>query len=161
MILNDLISNHMLIAPLIAWLTAQLTKWIISAIIDKKFTLERLFGDGGMPSSHSATVITLSVLCGWCCGFASAAFAISLIFASVVMRDAIGVRRETGKHATIIKTIADNINNLFSDESEQIKAERLKLFVGHTPLQVFFGVLLGITVSVIYILLFQIPYAYV
>ena len=78
----------------------------------------------------------------------------ALVFAIVVMHDACGVRRETGKQAASIKELADALNDMVRDRDIEIKTERLKVLVGHTPLQVFFGALLGITVAVAYILIF-------
>ena len=158
-ILKDLISNHMLLAPVAAWLISQILKLIIHALVDGKFSIERLYGDGGMPSTHSATVMALAVMCGWCCGFASVEFAIGVIFASVVMRDATGVRREAGKHATVIKELVKGINAMFLEKDEQIRTEKLKEFVGHTPLQVTFGAILGAVIAIVYISVFSVPYA--
>ena len=82
-------------------------KAVINIIMDRKFSFERLFGDGGMPSGHSATVTSLMIMVGYTSGFGSPLFALSAIFAAVVMHDAMGVRRETGKHAVSIKELAD------------------------------------------------------
>ena len=158
-ILKDLISNHILLAALCAWLFSQVLKLIIHALVERKFSFERLYGDGGMPSTHSATVVSLAAMCGWCCGFASVEFAIALIYASVVMRDATGVRREAGKHATAIKELVKGLNAMFVEKNSQIRTEKLKEFVGHTPLQVFFGAILGVLIAVIYISVFSVPYA--
>ena len=159
-ILQSVITNHILLAPVTAWLVAQILKWLINALVEKKFTLERLYGDGGMPSGHSATVTTLAAMCGWSCGYGSAIFAVSVIFAIIVMHDATGVRREAGKHATLIKQLADGFNAMFVEKDEQIKTEKLKAFIGHTPLQVIFGALLGCLVTTAYIFLFGIEYCF-
>ena len=156
---QSLINNHVLLAPLVAWVISQLLKFVIHALVDGKFSPERLHGDGGMPSTHSAMVTSLAAMCGWCCGFGSVEFAIGVIFASVVMRDATGVRRETGKQATIIKELVDGLGAMFSEKDEKIRTEKLKEFVGHTPLQVFFGAILGIVVSIAYAAIFKVPYA--
>lgn len=100
-ILKDIVTNHVLLAPISAWIISQLLKAIINLFIYRKFSFERLFGDGGMPSAHSATVMCLCIMIGWTSGFATPVFALSFIFAVVVMRDALGVRRETGKQAEI------------------------------------------------------------
>ena len=152
--LSLIFTNHILIASVSAWIIAQLFKAVISLVIDKKFSFERLFGDGGMPSGHSATVMALATAIGWTAGFESAIFAVALVFAIVVMHDACGVRRETGKQAASIKELADALNDMVRERDIEIKTERLKVLVGHTPLQVFFGALLGITVAVAYILIF-------
>lgn len=157
-LLSDLLHNHIVIGGMLAGLAAQLAKVIVSTIVHGKFSLARFREDGGMPSGHSATVTSLCVLCGWCCGFKSAAFAISFVLASIVMRDAIGVRWETGQQAKLIKELAERFNGLINGDKD-IQAESLKELVGHTPLQVFFGVLLGLAFAIAYIAIFAIPYA--
>ena len=158
MYFNDFFNNNLLIAPFFAWLIAQVLKLITYACVEKKFRLERLFGDGGMPSGHSATVTSLAVICGWECGFGSPLFAISVVLAIIVMHDASGVRLETGKQNYTIKQIADVINAMFADPDQEVRTEKLKEFVGHTPLQVIFGSLLGATVGIVYILVSHVPY---
>ena len=147
-------TNDVLILPLVSWLVAQLLKVIITLIIDKRLSFERLFGDGGMPSGHSATVMALVVMVGWRAGFGSAAFAIAFVLASVVMHDACGVRRETGKHAASIKELAEALNSMVHEPDYEVRTEKLKELVGHTPLQVFFGAMVGAVVSIGYILVF-------
>lgn len=143
-------NNVVLWACVFSWLTAQLIKVLINLIVQKKFVLERLFGDGGMPSGHSATVSALASICGWCYGFDSVYFAITAILMIIVVHDATGVRREAGKHAVSIKLIAEVINNMVSDKDEEIKTEKIKELVGHTPLQVFFGILVGVLVTTVF-----------
>lgn len=150
----EIFDNFVLWTTLLSWGIAQVFKVIITLIVDRKFSLERLLGDGGMPSSHSATVSCLAILIGWYVGFDSVMFALAAVFAVVVMHDASGVRRETGKQALSIKELANAVNELFVNKDEHIKTEKLKVLVGHTPLQVFFGALLGITVSIVHILIF-------
>lgn len=157
-LLSDLLHNHIVIGGMLAGLAAQFAKVIVSTVIHGKFSIARFREDGGMPSGHSATVTSLCLLCGWCCGFKSAAFAISFVLASIVMRDAIGVRLETGKQAKLIKELAEKFNGLINDDKD-VRAESLKELVGHTPIQVFFGALLGIGFAIVYILIFSIPYA--
>ena len=110
-ILMDIITNPVIIVPGCAWIIAQILKCIISAIVNKKFSFDRLVGDGGMPSGHSATVTSLAVMCGIVNGFDSAVFGLASIFAIVVMHDALGVRRETGKQAVSIIKIAELLND--------------------------------------------------
>ncbi len=153
-ILKDIVTNHVLVAPIAAWIVSQLLKAIINLFVYRKFSFERLFGDGGMPSAHSATVMCLCIMVGWTAGFATPIFAISFIFAVVVMRDALGVRRETGKQATSIKQLAEAINRAFHTKDTEIKTENLKVLVGHTPLQVIFGAITGSLVAISYILIF-------
>ena len=155
--LKDIFTNHMLLAPIIAWATAQVLKIFTYLIVEKKFVLKRMISDGGMPSAHSVTAISLAVLSGWTQGFDSAAFAIAMILAVVIMRDAVGVRRESGVNASIIKLLAKKSNSNLKEGEEHIKTDMLKELVGHTPLQVACGCVVGIAVSVLYILIGAIP----
>lgn len=138
---DKLLSNEVLICSVAGWIVAQVLKTIIDFAINKDFSVERLVGSGGMPSSHSATVCSLTTAAGLCYGIDSFQFAISFVLASVVMYDAIGVRQETGKQAKLLNLIMEQ--DLFKMNNQQIQ-ERLKEFVGHTPLQVLAGAILGI-----------------
>ena len=149
-----ILTNPVLFVPALSWLTAQVLKVIINAIVNKKFVISRLFGDGGMPSGHSATVTSLAVMCGLLTGFDSVPFAICTILAIIVMHDATGVRHEAGKHAAFIVSIAEVINEYLSEENEEIKTDKLKLLVGHTPLQVVCGALLGVAIAICYYLIY-------
>lgn len=149
-ILMQIITNPVIIVPACAWIIAQMLKTIISAIVNKKFSFDRLVGDGGMPSGHSATVTSLAVMCGFEGGFDSAVFGLATIFAIVVMHDALGVRRETGKQAVSIIKMASLLNDYFSEENTVIKTDKLKVLVGHTPLQVVCGSLLGAIVALVF-----------
>jgi len=142
----ELITNPYLLTALSAWAVAQVTKAILNAIITKQFSLERLFGDGGMPSGHSATVSSLATVTALHCGPGSFEFAITAILAIIVCHDAMGVRLETGKQAEVINQIVESLSKL---SVSKFKEQNLKEFVGHTPLQVFAGILLGIIVAVI------------
>ena len=146
--------NHLLIAPFCAFLMAQLFKIITNLIVERKFDLKAILADGGMPSGHSATVSSLAIMCGYTEGIDSSLFAISMVLMAIVMKDAMGVRREAGKHAVSIKQLAEALNKTISAENEEIRTENLKVLVGHTPLQVFFGFLTGVCVALSYILIF-------
>ena len=150
--LTDLLTNPFLLTSLSSWFLAQLLKTIIHAIENKKLVLERLFGDGGMPSGHSATVTSLSIYCGLHFGFGSFQFAVTAILAIIVCHDAMGVRLETSKQAEVINELTKTIELLSSKEWTM---EKLKEFVGHTPIQVLAGILLGILNAVVmYFLVF-------
>ena len=136
--LTDLFTNPFLLTSLSSWLIAQVLKVIINACIHKKLVWERLVGDGGMPSGHSATVSSLAVITGLICGFGTFQFAVTAIFAIVVSHDAMGVRQETGKQAVMLNEIIQIL------EAENIPEVKLKELVGHTPLQVIAGILIGI-----------------
>ena len=144
--LQDFISNKVIITAFIAWATAQILKTITHAIVYKKIDFKRLLGDGGMPSCHSAVVSSTALSIGLIEGFNTSLFALAAVVAIVVMHDASGVRLETGKQAKVIKDMSqfiESLNNIkFDDES-------LKEFVGHTHLQVFMGAILGIVVALI------------
>lgn len=146
-----ILTNPVLLVPTCSWFVAQVLKAIINAIINKKFSFDRLIGDGGMPSGHSATVTSLALMVGLSkCGFDSPEFALAMIFAVVVMHDATGVRRETGKQAVSIIKMAELLNDYFSEQDEHIKTDKLKVLVGHTPLQVVCGALLGAAIAIAY-----------
>ena len=136
----DLIRNPFLITSISSWFIAQVLKVIIHAFVCKTWDLERLFGDGGMPSGHSATVTSLAIYSALACGTGSFQFAVSAILAIIVCHDAMGVRWETGKQAQAINELMKSINILTKKE---LPTEKLKEFVGHTPVQVMTGVLLG------------------
>ena len=142
---RDFFGNYVLMSAIVGWFLAQLIKVII-AIVDKdRRTLSQvMFSTGGMPSSHSSAVCALCIACALGEGLGSAAFAITLVLAGVVMIDASGVRLETGKQAKILNKIA---KELFSGKPEEINLG-LKELVGHTPFQVLMGALLGISVAV-------------
>ena len=141
--LKELISNSALITALISWFIAQVMKMIIVLIKDRKVNFERLVGSGGMPSSHSALVVSLAMSLGLTEGFDSNIFALGTVFALVVMYDAAGVRRAAGQQAAILNKIVDSF--VKSDFSRTEK--RHKELLGHTPTQVFAGAILGIAVA--------------
>lgn len=139
--LFDLFTNPFLMIPLCSWLLAQVIKTIVDAVVKKKWDFSRLFGDGGMPSAHSATVTSLAVVALLDFGPASFEFAFAVLFAVVVCRDAVGVRRETGKQAMLLNEVMSSIELL--KEKDILPEVKLKELVGHTPLQVLFGTLIG------------------
>ena len=139
--LMDLFTNPFLITSTMAWLVAQVLKVIINAFIQRKLDWERLFGDGGMPSGHSATVSTLATITGLLCGLRSYEFGISAILAIIVCHDAMGVRREAGRHAKVLNELQKAFEELMNEDLPDVA---LKEFVGHTPIQVCAGILIGI-----------------
>lgn len=144
-IVEELLRNRILITGVAGWTLAQVLKTIIFALINKRLDLRRLTGDGGMPSSHSATVTSLAVMTGLLYGFDSVYFAIAAILAIIVMHDAMGVRLETGKQAQVINEMFELLDRLtVEDLSMDVK---LKEFVGHTPVQVVAGCVLGMIVA--------------
>lgn len=147
--LQELVHNEILMSAGLSWGLAQIIKTIIHLILTKKFVAERLIGSGGMPSCHSATVcaLTTSVIINE--GVHSPFFAIAAILSIIVMYDAMGVRRETGIQAKVLNELTEVIEKMGSDLSND---EKLKEFVGHTPIQVFVGAVLGIIIALIYCL---------
>ena len=139
--LNDLFSNPFLITGVGSWFIAQVLKTIIHLIVYRRLDFARMYGDGGMPSGHSATVASLATICGLTYGLQSVEFAITSILAIIVCHDAMGVRRETGKHAEILNDLLKSF--------ETGEPMDLKELVGHTPLQVCTGVLIGIANAVL------------
>lgn len=142
---QDLFNNTIFLSAVTGWLVAQILKTIIHMAFTKEFVAERLVGSGGMPSSHSATVCALAAASYFEYGAGSFEFALSLILAIIVMYDAMGVRRETGIQAKLL----NDIMKIFADmgRSELSTNEKLKEFVGHTPLQVSAGAILGILIA--------------
>lgn len=131
-----------LIVPFCTWLGIQLFKVIYDRFETKKWHWKRLIGTGGMPSSHSAVVVSLATLVGKKCGVYSVNFAISWIFALIVMYDAAGVRRAVGEQAKVL-------NNILNDKNTS-NAEKLQEMTGHTPFQVAIGALIGFITGIIF-----------
>ena len=138
---SDIFRNHLLMNALLAWATAQILKFFIYLAVNRTIDWKRLTGDGGMPSGHSATVTALAVTSGLEYGYDSPAFAVCVVLAIIVMHDAMGVRREAGRHA---KAINELLETLSSQQEPDVK---LKEFLGHTPMQVCCGAVLGCAVA--------------
>ena len=137
----EILQNTCLISAVLAWAAAQLCKLLIELIAHHRLDWSRLTGDGGMPSGHSATVTALAVTSGLEYGYDSPAFAVCVVLAIIVMHDAMGVRREAGRHA---KAINELLETLSSQQEPDVK---LKEFLGHTPMQVCCGAVLGFAVA--------------
>lgn len=139
--LYDLVTNPFLVIGISSWFVSQVLKTIIHVIVNKKFDYKRFFGDGGMPSAHSATVCSVAIAAALTYGLHSFEFALSAIFAIVICRDAMGVRHETGKQAMILNELVKTVE---TETETDIQDVQLKELVGHTPLQVMAGVTVGI-----------------
>ena len=144
--LEELLSNRILLSSCAGWCIAQVIKTIIHLIMTREFVAERLVGGGGMPSSHSATVCALSTATLIQYGVGSFEFAMAFTFSVIVMYDAMGVRRETGIHSKVLNELVKIIEDLGSDMSPQ---DKLREFIGHTPLQVVIGAILGILIAIV------------
>ena len=138
----QLFNNTTLQAALLAWFIAQVIKVILTFISDRKVILSRLYGAGGMPSSHSAFVASMTTCIGKIYGFDSPIFAVSCVFSLIVMYDAAGVRRAAGKQARAINLLFMHTDLKFD--------EHLKELLGHTPLQVVCGAILGVIVGCLF-----------
>ncbi len=134
-----LFENYILWTALLSWAVAQALKVLFYIIKNRQFSFERVVGAGGMPSSHSATVCGLTAAVGRVCGLDSPLFAIAFILACVVMYDATGVRRAAGEQARVLNQLLEG------QQTDPQKA--LKEFLGHTPLEVVGGAVLGIALA--------------
>jgi hypothetical protein len=143
-VFKGIFNNVVLWQALAAWFTAQVCKVVLILITKKKLDFKRFVGSGGMPSSHSALVMGLTTSVGQHYGWSAPMTAITLVMALIVMYDAAGVRRSAGKQAEILNIIIQEIL-----EDHQLKEERLKELIGHSPKEVFIGGLLGIAVVII------------
>ena len=139
----DVFHNKAILAAALAWTVAQALKVILTMIIHRRFDASRMVGSGGMPSSHSALVCALVTVIGCTDGFASSVFALALCFACVVMYDAAGVRRSAGQSAAMINQLLDDLTS----KGFAFDEERLKELIGHTPVQVLAGAILGILIG--------------
>ena len=142
---QQLTRNQTLMSAVTGWVVAQVLKTLLDISLNRSFNPERLVGSGGMPSSHSATVCGLATEAGLRYGTGSFEFAICFILAAVVMYDAIGVRQETGKQAKVLNRLL--FEDLLKLDSVVLQ-EKLKEYVGHTPIQVLAGAILGIVIAV-------------
>ncbi len=140
--------NHVLFAALIGWFLAQALKIPIYYLVEGKWDWHRFHGSGGMPSSHTSMVVAASIMLGALNGFDSAVFAAAVVFSSVVMYDATGVRRETGRQAAVINRILQDV--LLS--GRHVSNVELKELVGHKPIEVAAGAVLGIVIAVVYLI---------
>ena len=132
--LSALFHNKILLSAALAWVAAQIIKAGLNAVRHHIFEWQRIFGDGGMPSSHSATASAAALACGLCAGFDSALFGLSVVLAFTVCHDAMHSRQEIGKQAEVL-------NELIRDEKRERDLEEL---VGHTPTQVAVGIAVGL-----------------
>lgn len=139
--IQELLNNKIIFVSIIAWAAAQIIKIILDLAATGKVDWELMFSSGGMPSSHSAFVCSLATSMGLNEGFNSSLFAITFVLAIVVMYDAAGVRRQAGSHAVIINRLIDSLNIKID--------EKLKELLGHTPVQVGAGAILGIAIAFI------------
>ena len=148
-----MINNYKLvIIPILSLIVCQIIKFSIESIKSKKLKWGRLFnGSGGMPSSHTSFSTSLTTIMGLEFGFDSAFFAIPLVFTLIVAYDSMGLRMQSGKQAEAINMIVDEL----FDDNVKLNFVRLKEELGHRPLEVLGGIVLGITVSIILNIIFS------
>ena len=140
--LEDILANGILQAAAVAWALAQFMKVLIRLFKEKRLHLGLMFSTGGMPSSHTAFMVAMTTAVGIREGFGTTAFAIAAAISMVVMSDAAGVRRAAGKQAKVINTLVANIEN-----TGIVLDKKLKELLGHTPVEVAGGAVLGIMVA--------------
>ena len=143
--MNSIFANKVLIVTVTSWAIAQGIKVAIGIVREKKFNFKWLIGTGGMPSSHAAGATALATACGLHSGFASVPFALAFVFALVTMFDAQGVRRSAGQQAVLLNQILDDMY-----WKGKIESNRLIELIGHTPLQVVIGFLLGLILACLF-----------
>ncbi len=142
---TNFIHNKYIVIPFCLWFGIQLFKVIYDLVTTKKFNFKRIMGAGGMPSSHSAVVVSITTLIGKYEGIGTPIFALSLIMAFVVMYDAAGIRRAAGKQAKLLNKIIET-----PGLSGMEVSERLVEVLGHTPIQVFVGAALGLIAGLVF-----------
>jgi uncharacterized protein len=135
---GGILANRTLWIAVLAWIIAQLWKFLARLLLERELDPAMLWAPGGMPSAHSALVAALAISVGMNVGFSSPSFAIAAVVAMVVMYDAAGIRQAAGKHARVINRIMDELLTGYP-----VTEERLRELLGHTPLQVVVGGLLG------------------
>lgn len=158
-ILKELLNNKILMCGACGWAAAQVIKTIIYAWMHKGVRWERLVGDGGMPSGHSATVSAMASASAFVYGFSSFEFAVTCMLAIIVMHDAMGVRMETGRQGKVLNEMIDFFRTegfveafKKNDRMYEFWEASLKELVGHTPLQVMAGCMLGILIACLMLL---------
>lgn len=142
--------NEILTVSLLSWFVAQVLKTIINFVLLGRFQLERMWGDGGMPSAHSATVCAMAIVTGRSAGVSSPIFAVACVVAIITMHDAMGVRHETGEQAKVLNQMIDQWIEVSEKNAPFLQNMHLKEMVGHTPLQVVAGFLVGLMVGLLY-----------
>ncbi len=144
--MRDFLTNRLLWIPLATWLLVQMYKLIVEIFSakDRKINFRRILGAGGMPSSHTACITSLATSIGVTEGFGSATFALAAVFCFIVMYDATGVRRAAGKQAAVLNKIIENDGDNINVQ------EKLVELLGHTPFEVFVGILVGIAMGLLF-----------
>lgn len=145
MYFKELWGNSVLWTAVIGWAAAQILKVILTLVVYKKLDFTRITGSGGMPSSHSSFVVALTMSIGFTQGFDSAMFAICAVVSFVIMYDAAGIRRSAGQQAAILNKLVET----WGKEDKSLTEKKLKELLGHTPVEVFAGAILGIIIAIV------------
>jgi acid phosphatase family membrane protein YuiD len=145
-LLAGFFQNSVLLCAIISWFVAQVLKVFIYWRIERRFDVRKLISNGGMPSAHTAFVISLAVMIAFKEGVSSTLFALAFALAAVVINDAVGVRYHTGEQSKIINKILRQM----LIEGKPLTDETLHELVGHTPTEAFFGALLGLIVPLFF-----------
>lgn len=147
--ITELANNRILLCAVLSWFIAQVLKIPTCLITEKRLDWKRIMGSGGMPSSHTSFVVSLTIMVGATEGFGSSLFAMCFTLAAIVMYDATGVRRETGTQAVVINEILRKV----LIEGKPISEDNLKELVGHKPIEVAAGFVLGVIVALCFLFL--------
>lgn len=139
--------NYFILVSILAMFVAQFAKVFTKYFLRREWDFTAMFATGGMPSSHTAFVTTLAVSLGLIEGFDSIYFAITFVFGMVIAHDSMGIRFEAGKHASVLNRIIDDINELL--QTKEAQEEKLKDLLGHHPIEVIGGFLLGIVIALV------------
>lgn len=149
-IVTGILGNYIIRVAFLSWLTAQILKTLINFYLTKDFSMERMVGAGGMPSSHTAFVFSAAIATAKQCGTASTEFALAAILAGVVIYDAMGVRRAAGEQAKIINKMVDEwLDKTYWSDKNLPQVKQLKEMLGHTPLEVLGGMVVAIVISLL------------
>lgn len=146
LVIARIFHNTVLLSAVLGWVSAQIIKTILTLITTKKFDAERILGAGGMPSAHSAMVCALFIGVMRRCGAASPEFALAFVLAAVVIYDAMGVRRAAGEQARVVNKLVE----IAEKNGSEITRKGLKESLGHTPMEVLGGIMLGILIGLIF-----------
>lgn len=142
--------NYILTVSVTGWLVAQVLKTFINFILIGDFQIERMWGDGGMPSAHSATVCAMMVAAGRYAGTDSTVFGVACVVAIITMHDAMGVRRETGEQAKVLNRMIREWMDTGAQTAPFLGDHKLKEMVGHTPIEVITGAALGLLIGFVF-----------
>lgn len=143
----EIFLNRSLLCAISAWFLAQAIKIPTYYIVEKKWDWHRFFGSGGMPSSHTAMVVAMALSVGFIDGFSTPEFTLSFVLAAIVMYDATGVRRETGRQGQVINEILQHV----LVDGKPITDSELKELVGHSPFEVMGGVVVGVICALLWL----------